>query len=128
MKKRLLKIISVSIIMTLIMSICASAVTPRWTYLFSVRPDIDKTNDTYGVTVTADPSIASITADLVLYKKGLLGIYTKKSTHTETIYTYSGIINGSYDMDLDNEYKVVATVTVKTASGQSETATAELAV
>ena len=128
MKKRLFKIISVSIIMTIILTICASAVTPRWAYIYSIRPDIDKTNDTYGVVVNANTSVSSITADLVLYKKGLLGIYTKKSTHTETIYTYSGIINGSYDMDLDNEYKVVATVTVKTASGQSETATAELAV
>ena len=128
MKKRLFKIISVSIIMTLIMSICASAVTPRWTYLFSITPDIDKTNDTYGVTVLANTNVTSITADLVLYKKGLFGIYTKKSTHTDTINHYSGIINGSYDMDLDNEYKVVATVTVTTASGPSDTATAELAV
>ena len=128
MKKRLLKILSVSLILTIVLAICASAATPRWTYLFSIRPDIDKTNDIYGVTVSANTDVTSITADLVLYKKGLLGIYTKKSTHTETIYTYSGIINGSYDMDLDNEYKVVATVTVKTASGQSETATAELAV
>ena len=128
MKKRLFKIISVSIIMTLIISICASAVTPRWTHINSINPDIDKTNDKYGVTVMADTNVVQIKADLILYKKGILGIYTKKSTYCETVNNFYADINGDYDMSTSNEYKVVATVTVKTASGQSETATAELAV
>ena len=58
----------------------------------------------------------------------MLGIYTKKSTYIETINIYSGSIYGSYDMNLDDEYKIKATVTVTTSSGQTETATVEHAV
>lgn len=128
MKKRLLKVLSLSLALTMILSIGACAITPRWSLLISITPEISKTYDEYGVTVFADTNVTSINAELILYKKGFLGIYTKKATHTETISAYSGNISGSYDMSTSDEYKLVATVTATTSSGQTETATVEHAV
>ncbi len=125
MKKRILKILSVSLVLTLVISIGACAVTPRWSYLYTITPVISKSSDTYNVSVSADTSVTKIEADLILYKKGLFGIYTKKSTANGTINNYYGTISGNYDMSTSDEYKLVAEVTVTTSSGQTETATVE---
>lgn len=125
MKKRLFRILSISLMLTFILSICASAVTPRWTFLYSITPDISKSNDTYGIIVNADTSVTSIDVELVLKKKGLLGVYTKKASYSATINNCSGRVFSTYDMSTNDEYKLIATITAKTSSGQSETVTVE---
>lgn len=126
--KKFIKVIIISLVLTLLLSIGASAATPRWTYLFSITPDISKTNDTYGATVSAHTNVVKIDVELVLYQKGLFGIYSKKATHSGTINNYTGKIKGSYDMSLDKQYKVVVTATATSNTGATESATGELAV
>lgn len=123
MKKKLLSVLSVSLIFTLIFAIGACAVTPRWSYIRSVSPTIDKDGDEYFVTVGCTTDVTKIEVELELYQKGLLGIYSKKDTHSETVYSAGAIVAASYDMNTSKTYKVEATVTATTSSGQTETVT-----
>lgn len=123
MKKKLLSVLSVSIIFTLILAIGAAAVTPRWAYIGSIDPGFSKSSDTYFATVGCPTNVTKIEVDLKLYQKGILGGYSHKASHSGTIYASGGTVYGSYDMNENKTYKVEATVTVTTSSGQTETAT-----
>ena len=123
MKKKLLSVLSISLIFTLIFAIGACAVTPRWSYIGSITPGIDKSGDEYFATVSCVTDVRKIEVELELYQKGLLGIYSKKDTHSETVYSSGAIVSASYDMNTSKTYKVEATVTVTTSSGQTETVT-----
>lgn len=123
MKKKLLSILSVSIIFTLIFAMGASAVTPRWAYIGSIDVGLSKNSDTYFATVGCPSNVTRIDVTLDLYQKGLLGTYSHKASQSKTIYATGGIVSGSYDMNENKTYKVDATVTATTSSGQSETVT-----
>ena len=123
MKKKLLSVLSLSLIFTLVFAIAASAATPRWTYLCSITPGIDKSADRYLATVSCVTDVNRIDVDMELYQKGLLGIYTKKASHSGTIYSASGTVYGTYAYNDDKTYRVDITVTAHTSSGQSETVT-----
>ncbi|MBR2028864.1 MAG: hypothetical protein IKA10_07775 [Oscillospiraceae bacterium] len=123
MKKKLLSVLSLSLVFAVIFSICASAATPRWAYIGSISPGLDKYSDAYFVTVGCPTNVTKIEIELELYQKGILGIYSKKDSGTKTIYATGGSLTCSYDMDTNKTYRVDATVTVTTSSGQTETAT-----
>lgn len=123
MKKKLLSVLSISLIFTLIFAISASAVTPRWAILHSISPGISKGGDSYYATVACVSDVTKVEVELELYQKGLLGIYTKKASCSGTLYAAGGTISGSYDMDTDKTYRVDVTVTATTSSGETETAT-----
>ena len=123
MKKKLLSVLSVSLIFTLIFTMGVSAVTPRWSYIRSITPGVDKSGDSYFTTVGCVSDVTKIEVEMDLYQKGLFGIYSKKDTHSETVYSSGAIVSASYDMNTSKTYKVEATVTVTTSSGQTETVT-----
>ena len=123
MKKKLLSVLSVSLIFTLIFTMGVSAVTPRWSYIRSITPGVDKSGDSYFTTVGCVSDVTKIEVEMDLYQKGLLGVYTKKDSHSGTIYAAGGTIYGEYDLNTSKTYKVEATVTVTTSSGQTETVT-----
>ena len=123
MKKKLLSVLSVSLIFTLIFAIGACAVTPRWALFNSVSPTIDKDGDGYYVTIGCTTDVTKIEVEMELYQKGLLGIYSKKDTHSETVYSSSAIVVASYDMNTSKTYKVEVTAKATTSSGQTETVT-----
>ncbi len=121
MKKKLLSVLSVSLIFTLIFAIGVSAVTPRWSYIRAISPTIDKSGDTYYTIVSCVSDVREIDVELELYQKGVLGIFSKKASHSGTINGSGGTIYGDYDMDTSKTYRVDVSVTVTTASGQTET-------
>ena len=123
MKKKLLSVLSLSLIFALVFAVSASAVTPRWLYIGSITPGLDKYGDTYYTSVGCPSNVTRIDITLELYQKGLLGTYSKKATHNETVYGASGFVYGSYDLNESKTYRVDATVTVTTSSGQTETVT-----
>ena len=121
MKKKLLSVLSVSLIFTLIFAMGVSAVTPRWSYVHSIYPGVDKSGDAYLATVACVTDVTRIDVELELYQKGLLGVYTKKASHSGRISGAAGTISASYDMDTNKTYRVDVTVTATTSSGQKET-------
>ena len=122
MKKKLLSVLSVSLIFTLICAIGACAVTPRWSYIGSVDLTIDRNGDEYFTTVACGSNVTKIEVEMELYQKGILGTYSKKASHSETVYSSSAIVADSYDMNPNKTYRMDVTVTVTTSSGQTETA------
>lgn len=123
MKKKILSILSLSLIFALIFAISSSAATPRWSYIGSISPGISTESDLYFATVSCPSNVVKIEVDLELYQKGLLGSYTKKASHSGTINASGGTVYGSYDLNANKTYRVDATVKVTTSSGQSETVT-----
>ena len=126
MKKKILSILSVSVIFTLILAIGACAVTPRWSYLITVVPEIFRSSNEYGVTVSCDTDVSKIKADVTLYEKGLFG-YSEKASYSKTIYNHYGEFTGNYTFSSSKKYKVEADITVTTSSGATESTTTELA-
>ena len=123
MKKKLLSVLSVSLIFTLIFAIGACAVTPRWSYIRAISPTIDTSSDTYLTTVGCVSDVTKIEVKLELYQKGILGSYSKKDSHSGTINGSGGVISSSYDMNPSKTYRLDVTVTATTSSGQTETVT-----
>ena len=123
MKKKLLSVLSLSLIFALIFAISASAATPRWTYIGSITPGIAKNGDAYYATIGCPTNVTKIDVELELYQKGLLGIYTHKDSASGTLYASGGTVYGYYDLNENKTYKVEATVTATTSSGQTETVT-----
>lgn len=123
MKKKLLSVFSLSLIFAVIFTIGASAAIPRWTYIGSIDPGINKNSDLYFATVGCPTNVTKVEIELELYQKGILGNYTHKDSASGTIYATGGTVYGNYDMNENKTYKVEATVTVTTSSGQTETVT-----
>ena len=123
MKKKVLSVLSLSLIFAVIFAIGASAATPRWAYIGSIDTGINKNSDLYFASIGCPTNVTKIEVDLELYQKGILGGYSHKASHSGTIYASGGTVYGSYDMNENKTYKVEATVTATTSSGQTETVT-----
>lgn len=90
-------------------------VQPRYAYINSASADLfDNEDDTadFAVTCSGVTNVDTIEMEVVLQKKGLLGIYTKQDETSKTVNKNSATFVGSFDIDSSKTYRIKYTYTV----------------
>jgi len=119
MKKRLLVIMMVMVVAFSVLTVTSFAATPRWTNVNRVDVSLNKDSDTYKVLIGGKTGTTKIVATAVLYEKNILGSYVQKDTTSDTYYSGTAILTGSYDMSTNKDYRVDTEIYV-TCNGYTE--------
>lgn len=90
-------------------------VQPRYTYIAAASAHLyDNEDDTATFTVSCSgvTNVDTIEMEVVLQKKGLLGIYTKEDEASKTVSKNAAGFTGSFDIDSSKTYRIKFTYTV----------------
>lgn len=90
-------------------------VQPRYAYINSASAHLyDNEDDTATFTVSCSgvTNVDTIEMEVVLQKKGLLGIYTKEDEASKTVSKNAAGFTGSFDIDSSKTYRIKYTYTV----------------
>lgn len=99
----------------------APTVQPRYSYINSASADlVDNEDDTASFSVDCEgvTAVESIDMEVILQKKGLLGIYTKVDEDSKTVNKSYGSFNGEFDIDSSETYRIKFKYTVYTANDE----------